>query len=147
MMKTANASLAQNMKMKSLVTAILLSALCLLTPLSRGFAATHTWTGAGANKYWNNAANWSGGAPTAGEAAPVVLIFPGSVVTTNNIPGLTVDSLRFTGGLTVLHGSSGGTLTFRNSADGRDDEQLSYAYARAYINDAAWVATARDADR
>ncbi|HEX5218042.1 MAG TPA: autotransporter-associated beta strand repeat-containing protein [Verrucomicrobiae bacterium] len=115
MMKTASTSLTQNLKLKSLGAAILLGALSIFIQLSTSFAATHTWTGGGANEYWNNAANWSGGAPAAGEAAPVVLIFPGSVVTTNNIPGLTVDSLRFTGGNAVLHGSSGGTLTFRGA--------------------------------
>jgi autotransporter-associated beta strand protein len=78
-------------------------------------AGTHTWTGAGANDYWNNTANWSGGAPTVGEAAPVVLIFPGGVAPVNNIVGLTVDSIRFTGNHTVLHGSGGGTLTFRGT--------------------------------
>lgn len=78
-------------------------------------AGTHTWTGGGANEFWNNAANWSGGAPTAGEAAPVTLIFPSFVVTTNNIAGLTVDSLVFNGTATTLHGSGGGTLTFRGA--------------------------------
>jgi fibronectin-binding autotransporter adhesin len=115
MMKTASTLLTQSMKMKTVAVAIFLSILALVRPISPGFAATHTWTGAGANEYWNNAANWSGGAPSAAEAAPVVLIFPGSVVTTNNIPGLTVDSLRFTGGYAVLHGASGGTLTFRGA--------------------------------
>lgn len=78
-------------------------------------AGTHTWTGGGANELWNNAANWSGGAPTAGEAAPVTLIFPTNVVTTNNIVGLIVDTLTFNSSGTVLHGSGGGTLTFRGA--------------------------------
>jgi fibronectin-binding autotransporter adhesin len=78
-------------------------------------AATHTWTGGGANELWNNAANWSGGAPTAAEAAPVTLIFPGGVVTTNNIVGLKVDSLRFTGTGAILHGAGGATLTLRGA--------------------------------
>lgn len=78
-------------------------------------AGTHTWTGGGANEFWNNAANWSGGAPTAGEAAPVILIFPGGVTTTNNITGLTVDTLQFNGSGTVLHGNGIATLTFRGA--------------------------------
>jgi autotransporter-associated beta strand protein len=92
----------------------LLTLTAFVSPLSAR-AATHTWTGGGANEFWNNAANWSGGAPAAGEAAPVILIFPGGVVTTNNIAGLTVDGLRFNGGNTVLHGSSGGTVNFRGT--------------------------------
>ena len=92
--------------------AIVLALLALTLNLS---AATHTWTGGGANELWNNAANWSGGAPTAGEAAPVNLVFPGSILTTNNIVGLTVDSILFTGNAAVLHGSGGGTLTFRGA--------------------------------
>lgn len=61
-------------------------------------AATHTWTGAGGN-LWSAAGNWSGGAPTAGEAASVVLVFPpaGSKFTTNDITNLTVDQIQVTG--------------------------------------------------
>lgn len=90
------------------------ASICLLATASVR-AATHTWTGGGANEFWNNAANWSGGAPVAGEAAPVILIFPSSVLTTNNIVGLTVDGLRFTGGSVTLHGSGGGALIFRGT--------------------------------
>jgi len=78
-------------------------------------AGTHTWTGGGANEFWNNAANWTGGAPTAVEAQPVVIVFTNGVTTTNNIVGLTVDTLTFTGTGTILHGSGGGTLTFRGA--------------------------------
>jgi autotransporter-associated beta strand protein len=78
-------------------------------------AGTHSWTGAGANKYWNNSANWSGGAPTNNEPAPVVLSFPANAVCTNNIPGLTVDSVIFTSAGCVLHGSAGGSLNFRGA--------------------------------
>ncbi len=84
-----------------------------LPPAAR--AGTHTWTGGGANEFWNTAANWTGGAPTAGEAAPVTLVFPGGVTTTNNVVGLTVDSIVFNGDGAVLHGSGGGTLIFRGA--------------------------------
>lgn len=83
-------------------------------------AGTHTWTGGGGNGLWTTAANWTGGAPTAGEAAPVTLIFPGSIQATNNIAGLTVDKLVFSGSpvtptFSTLHGSGGASLIFRGA--------------------------------
>lgn len=61
-------------------------------------AATHTWLGAGGGN-WSAAGSWSGGVPSAGEAAPVVLVFPpaGSKFTTNDIANLTVDQIQVTG--------------------------------------------------
>jgi fibronectin-binding autotransporter adhesin len=102
---------------KSLKTLLSLAALVLaaILPGAPAHAATHTWNGGGANELWSTAANWTGGAPTAGEAAPVILIFPNGVITTNNIVGLIVDGLRFTGADVTLHGSGGGTLIFRGA--------------------------------
>jgi fibronectin-binding autotransporter adhesin len=96
------------MKSLSLATLALAMAPC-------AQAGTHAWTGAGANKLWTTSANWTGGAPTNNEPAPVVLIFPGNVVSTNNISNLVIDSLRFTNNNAVLHGTAGASLVFRGA--------------------------------
>jgi hypothetical protein len=65
--------------------------------------AVHTWTGASmTSNNWSDPENWSGGAPTAGEAN-VSLIFSNSVggsptrrTSNNDITGLTVSSIQFT---------------------------------------------------
>lgn len=78
-------------------------------------AGTHTWTGGDSSEYWSAAANWNGGAPTANEAAPVVLIFPAgfSGVFTNNIANLKVDEIRLLGSGQALRGANGVALTLR----------------------------------
>jgi fibronectin-binding autotransporter adhesin len=87
----------------------------LLLKLTTATAGTHTWTGGAASEYWNAAANWTGGAPTANEAAPVVLIFPAgfSGVFTNNIANLKVDEIRLLGSGQTLRGANGVSLTMR----------------------------------
>jgi fibronectin-binding autotransporter adhesin len=87
----------------------------LLLKLTTATAGTHTWTGGAASEYWNAAANWTGGAPTANEAAPVVLIFPAgfSGVFTNNIANLKVDEIRLLGSGQTLRGANGVSLTLR----------------------------------
>ena len=59
--------------------------------------ATHTWTGA-ASTLWSNAANWNGGSP-AGDA-DAMLVFPAgaaNLINMNDISGLTITSISFTG--------------------------------------------------
>jgi autotransporter-associated beta strand protein len=79
---------------------------CLELLESRLTPAVHNWTGADAdiNNNWSDAANWSGGAPSAGESN-VSLVFSGSVsqdeaaafrASNNDINGLTVISVQFT---------------------------------------------------
>ena len=73
-------------------------------------AAVHTWSG-NVSGLWNVAANWSGGAPTAGEG-PVALIFPSGatrIKTTNNISGLSAGSITLSGDNYILAGTGGGT--------------------------------------
>ena len=62
-------------------------------------AATHTWTGASGDGKWSTAGNWSGGAPVAGEAAPVILQFPvaGAKFATNDLANLTLDRIQISG--------------------------------------------------
>ncbi len=80
-------------------------------------AAVHTWSGAGANTNWSNAANWSsGGVPTAGEVA-LELVFPAAVPVASksnvdNIPGLVVDVMTVDGGSYHFFGQGGATLSF-----------------------------------
>jgi autotransporter-associated beta strand protein len=95
--------------------------LCVATTQSL-CAGTHTWTGTGffgQSFVFGDNFNWIEGAPTVGEAAPVVLIFPPDVDVnvTNNIPGLIVDEIQFTGANYTLHGTAAAnTLTIRGSA-------------------------------
>src|SRR5712691_1997629 len=73
-----------------------------LTPLEAG-ASTKTWDGS-SNGNWGTAANWSGGfAPVSGDD----LVFPAGVsrlIVTNNIAGLLLKSLAFTGSNYVVRG-------------------------------------------
>jgi autotransporter-associated beta strand protein len=70
--------------------------------------ATHTWTGASTvSPFWSDAANWSGGAPGAGESG-VALIFPSALqmVNFNDITGLTVASVQLTAPNYILSGEA-----------------------------------------
>jgi len=98
------------MNLKRIITLLALTA-----SLTSTHAGIHHWSGGGNNELWSNPANWIEGAPTAGEAAPVELVFPIATAKnlTNNIPGLTVDTLRLFGSGVTLRGSGGGSLTLR----------------------------------
>ncbi|HKX61923.1 MAG TPA: autotransporter-associated beta strand repeat-containing protein [Verrucomicrobiae bacterium] len=79
-------------------------------------AGTHVWTGGSLfNENWSSAQNWSGGAPSANEAPPVVLEFPAAFTGpfTNNIANLKVDGLRLLGSGQVIRGADGVSLTVR----------------------------------
>jgi autotransporter-associated beta strand protein len=59
--------------------------------------ATHTWTGA-ASTLWSNAANWTGGSPAGDTDA--MLVFPAgamNLTNSNDLSGLTITSISFTG--------------------------------------------------
>ena len=68
----------------------------------RWVPATHVWIGPHAGGLWNNAGNWTNGQPTSGEAGGTVLQFNEENSSTDNIPGLVIDQLHFTGGGNVL---------------------------------------------
>lgn len=76
-------------------------------------AASHTWAGVGITGNWSLPANWAANnPPAAGEAAPVSLTFPSGAAqlnNTNNLGGLVVDSLTFSGSGYNLNGSGVGT--------------------------------------
>ncbi|HEY5911811.1 MAG TPA: autotransporter-associated beta strand repeat-containing protein [Verrucomicrobiae bacterium] len=81
---------------RSVVETIFLAGLVLIAlPSNRGWAATQTWSGAGANNSWQNGANWlSGTPPLAGDA----LTFTGTARTanTNDFPvGTPFDGIGF----------------------------------------------------
>lgn len=66
---------------------------------TRVLLAAHTWTGAGGDSNWSDAANWTDGAPAAAESN-VTLDFPGGVSNTsatNDITGLTIQSITVEG--------------------------------------------------
>ena len=118
-------------------------------PLEDRFApASHTWSGAGGNELWSNAQNWSvGGAPAVGEIA-VTLSFPSVTnssykTSQDNIPGLTINSITFTGnGYTITQGSSAvltlsgtaGDNIFSNVGSGTNTFDISLPLALAGAN-------------
>jgi hypothetical protein len=82
---------------------LFLAALCVLaTSLS---AATHVWTGASSERF-SDAGNWTGGSPAGDTEAE--LIFPAGAVrfaAVNDLQGLRVRSLHFTGDAFTLGGN------------------------------------------
>lgn len=88
--------------------------------------ATHTWTGAGADNLWSNAANWTGGSPATDVSGNIDLIFPtnaAQLVVQNDIAALVVDSITFNAaGGTSANGYTlnGNTFTINTSAAGQD---------------------------
>lgn len=104
----------ETIKMRT--TLILAGALCLASYSSD--AGTHVWSGAGPNKNWNTAANWSqGGVPNTSEAQ-CFIVFPNAVTgpSTNNIPGLRVDRIAFLGSGVSIQGTPGVSLTLKGTA-------------------------------
>jgi autotransporter-associated beta strand protein len=86
--------------------------------------ATHIWTGGDFlhhNLKWSDPLNWSGGVPTTGESGGTV-VQVGSFLnpqSTDDIPGLVIDELEFTGGGNTIYGASGVTLGLNTlSTDG-----------------------------
>jgi|GEM_PF-2357128 len=72
--------------------------------------ATHTWIGPATGGLWSNAANWSGGVPTTGEGGGTIVQFNGNVSSTDNIAGLVVGQIHFTGGGNTILGTGGVSL-------------------------------------
>jgi len=93
---------------------------------SRIAPAVHTWTGAGTDNLWSNAANWTGGSPAADGSGDVDLVFPtntAQLVVQNDIASLVVDSITFSAaGGTSANGYTinGNTFTINTSAAGQD---------------------------
>src|ERR1051325_632558 len=83
---------------------VIISTLLCLAPPAR--ATTRTWSGAGPNNFWTNAANWGGTAPVAGDD----LIFPGGaarLTSTNNFPSnTTFHAFTFSGNSYLLNGNT-----------------------------------------
>jgi len=82
----------------------------------QSLADTHTWIGpAGGN--WSVPGNWTGGVPTSGEggANGTVVQFGSNTSSICNIPGLTVDQIRFTGSNNQIGGTTPLSLTGTNA--------------------------------
>ena len=102
------------MKFTRNIAVAIATSICVLA-VTAARAGTHIWTGGGLDENWGNPANWTGGQPLVGEAAPVILIFTNGPTTTNNMSGLVVDSLQFQGDGAAVHGSGIGSLTIRGN--------------------------------
>ncbi|MDB6112625.1 MAG: Autotransporter-associated beta strand repeat protein [Pedosphaera sp.] len=111
-------------KILSRVVRHLILALACLAALLNSISAkasSHTWAGVGLTGYWSLPANWAGNnPPVAGEAAPVTITFPSGasrLINTNNVGGLVLDQLNFTGSGYTIHGFGVGTnIILRGSA-------------------------------
>jgi autotransporter-associated beta strand protein len=80
--------------------------------------ATHTWNGSASN-LWSNGSNWTGGSPAGDPTA--ALVFPGGSVmnpaNSNDITGLTVQSITFSGNGYSIGGTQGIALAGGITAD------------------------------
>ena len=87
----------------------LIAASCAILTAAQSRATTHTWTGGGPTAFWSDAANWNGSIPPhSGESGASLLFPPGSLhlSSTNDLPGLTVAQLAFTGANYLLNGTN-----------------------------------------
>jgi fibronectin-binding autotransporter adhesin len=112
-MKKSRSRVARHLVCVSTCLTLLLSALS-------SKASSHTWAGVGLSGFWSLPANWTGNnPPAAGEAAPVTISFPAGAArlnNTNNVSGLVIDQLSFTGAGYTINGSGTGTnITLRGS--------------------------------
>ena len=83
--------------------------------------AVHTWTGAGADNFWSNGANWTGGSPDTDASGDVDLVFPTGaeqLEMENDILALLVDSITFNaaGGTSADGYTIHGNTIFINAA-------------------------------
>ena len=92
--------------------------LCLFVSLA-AHAATHVWTGA-ADDHFANASNWIGGLPVGDPSAAISFPASGRPAATNDLNGLTVQSIAFSaGGFTI----SGNPITLAANATVIDTSQ------------------------
>ena len=77
--------------------------------------ATHTWMGP-AGGAWSTPANWNGGIPTTGETGGTIVQFGSNSTSVDDIAGLVIDQLHFTGGNNLVQGGSGIVLAFAGSS-------------------------------
>jgi len=84
-----------------------LTLLVLLASTAAAPAATHVWQGATSGGHWNSVGNWTNGKPTSGEIGGTILQFGSGISTIDDLSGLIVDEIIFTGG----GNSVGGTAT------------------------------------
>ncbi|HEV8269083.1 MAG TPA: autotransporter-associated beta strand repeat-containing protein [Thermoanaerobaculia bacterium] len=101
---------------------------------TRASAASHTWSGAGANANWSTAANWSaGGAPAMAETN-VVLVFPASpqaYLASNDVSGLQVTSVTISDNGYVISGNAV-TLSNAITVDAPAPSDISWAIPIAF---------------
>jgi hypothetical protein len=96
----------------------LLLVLCLLVS-SAAQAATHVWIGA-EDDHFSNPSNWIGGSPAGDASAAISFPASGRPAATNDLNGLTVQSIAFSaGGFTI----SGNPITLAANATVIDTSQ------------------------
>lgn len=78
-------------------------------------AALHVWVGFGDGVSWNDPLNWTGGVPTSNESGGTVVLFVTGTTTTDNIAGLVLDQIHFSGGGNTINGTT--TLSFSGAGD------------------------------
>lgn len=91
----------------------ILAAACSLANPPAG-ADEHAWSGNGASGRWSDAANWQGNQPPQPGEAAAVLRFPAGparLVSTNDMIGLTISQIQFSGTNYLLGGTNALTLT------------------------------------
>jgi len=104
-----------------LVVAVAVTGCVLAVSAASASANLHTWTGPSGGT-WSNAANWSGGVPTSGEAGGTVVKFGTGTTSTMDIVGLTVDQVWFAGTGNTINGLAGRTL-FIDGSDAQNNVQ------------------------
>ncbi|HEV8267182.1 MAG TPA: autotransporter-associated beta strand repeat-containing protein, partial [Thermoanaerobaculia bacterium] len=78
-------------------------------------ASVHSWVGPSMGGLWSAAANWTNGVPTSNEmdVGGTEVLFGSNVQSTDNIAGLVINEIHFTGGGNVVSGTT--TLSFGTS--------------------------------
>jgi hypothetical protein len=119
---------------------------CVRALESRVQPAVHTWTGAG-SALWSNADNWLGGTPATDSQA--ALVFPSgaaNLTNTNDLTGLSVSSVAFSGSGYTISGNavqllSGGSIATSNPT-GTNEIDLAFALLSTATLDSATASTA-----
>src|SRR5258706_10891035 len=82
-------------------------------------AKVHSWVGPSMGGLWSTAANWTNGVPTSNEpeVGGTEVVFGSNVQSTDNIAGLVINEIHFTGGGNNVSGTT--APSFRTSRGGR----------------------------
>jgi len=84
------------------------AAFVFLLVASPAAAKVHSWVGPSMGGLWSTAANWTNGVPTSNEmdVGGTEVVFGSNVQSTDNIAGLVINEIHFTGGGNVVSGTT-----------------------------------------